>query len=684
MTHASTKKLLQTALALGFLALTGEREADGEEAAVSSSSRPVVVVEIAKTLGRLIAEEDTDGDRKITVDDRPAGREGRGDKRFSLIAADGRVFEVSGTYFLSNLLQELELAGGRSGGVAAIDFDRVFENPVRRISRSIGERFWDALTRRIDADNLEALLGDEKIAAGGVRYLYVPATDAPAFAYFSKIAAGRPALRLRVARLPATVTAGFVRDLGVRHGLLSLALERTAEGAYAGVPFVVPGGRFNEMYGWDSYFEALGLLRDGRVGLAKAMVDNFVYQITHYGKILNANRTYYLTRSQPPFLTSMALAVYRRLPPTVDVRRWLAGVMRAAIEEYHGVWMNHDRLTDTGLSRYFGSGRGPPPEVERGHFDAIYRPYAHRLGLETRKFESLYKAGRIAVPELDRFFVHDRCVRESGHDTTYRFEGDRCADFVTVDLNALLYKMEIDIGRTIERVFGGRLAATPAADGSSAVWYARAAKRKRLIDRYLWDERRGMYFDYDVVNKRRYAYVSATTLYPLWAWHGDDPSTRLVERKRAARLVRTALAVLEMPGGVAASSLYSRGPVTDARPVRQWDYPNGWAPHQMLIWRGLLNHRLDRTAHRLIYRWLYTITRNAADYNGTIPEKLDVVKRSHKVFAEYGNVGTKFAYITKEGFGWMNASYQVGLSLLPPGLRARLERLVPPESIFAN
>ena len=119
MTRPSTKKLLQTALALGFLALATEREAHGEEAAVSSSSRPVVVVDIAKTLGRLIAEEDTDGDRLITVDDRPQGGEGRGDKRFLLMGADGKTFEVAGTYFLSNLLQELELAGGRSGGIAS-------------------------------------------------------------------------------------------------------------------------------------------------------------------------------------------------------------------------------------------------------------------------------------------------------------------------------------------------------------------------------------------------------------------------------------------------------------------------------------------------------------------------------------------------------------------------------------
>ena len=78
----------------------------------------------------------------------------------------------------------------------------------------------------------------------------------------------------------------------------------------------------------------------------------------------------------------------------------------------------------------------------------------------------------------------------------------------------------------------------------------------------------------------------------------------------------------------------------------------------MLIWPGLQNYGFDDIAHRLIYRWLYTITRNAVDYNGTVPEKLDMVDRSHEVFAEYGNVGTQFAYITKEGFAWMNAPYE--------------------------
>ncbi len=683
MPASKVKHRLTAALVLSFLMIASPAEVYGQAGPNLASPQPVLV-DVRENLDQLIEEEDTDGDKKITVEDTRVQEQGRGDERFWLIATDEKRYEVVGTYYLSNLLQELKLAQDAGDSVARVNFNRVFESPVRRISRSIREEYWDGLTRRIDKKGLGQILTDEKMSAGGYRYLYVPYTDAPAYEYFSEVSKQRPELRLRVGRLPAKITPGYVRKLDGKHGLLSLALERASGGEYAGEPFVVPGGRFNEMYGWDSYFEALGLLEDGRVELAKAMVDNFVYQITHYGKILNANRTYYLTRSQPPFLTSMALAVYEQLPGNGESKTWLRNVFRAAVKEYYEVWMNEDRLTDTGLSRYYGSGTGPPPEVEAGHFDAIYAPYAATRNLDIRKFEALYKAGDVKVPELDEFFVHDRCVRESGHDTTYRWDwsGDRCADFVTVDLNSLLYKMEIDIARTIEREFGDALTRADGPYEVSSTWYERARKRKKLINQYLWDEQRGMFFDYDLVNKQRQVYVSATTFYPLWAWHKDDPDTQLASPQQAKRLLASALPLLEMSGGVAASAENSRGPISQIRPARQWDHPNGWAPHQMLIWRGLFNYGFEEVAHRLIYRWLYTITRNAVDYNGTIPEKLDVVQRSHKVFAEYGNVGTKFAYITKEGFGWMNASYQVGLKLLPHELRMQLERLVPPEWLF--
>jgi alpha,alpha-trehalase len=668
---------------LAILTLLSLSPAYGEVDQVPLSAKPILV-NVQENLEGLIDEEDTDGDKKITVEDVPLLKKGRGDKRFWLTSCDGKRYEVAGTFCLANLLQELKLCQDAGFEDAELDPKRIFESPVARLSRSIQELYWDSLTRRINRKNLGQMLQDEKIATTGYRYIYVPHSDTAALAYFSKASKELPDLKVRVERLPAKITPKYVRSLDGKHGLLVLAMNRTPKGEFAAIPFVVPGGRFNEMYGWDSYFIALGLLADGRVELARAMVDNLVYQINHYGKILNANRTYYLTRSQPPFLTSMALAVYENLPKNKESKAWLKKVFTAAIKEYHGVWLDQAHLTETGLSRYHGSGLGPPPEVEPGHFDVIYMPFALKGDLTVQEFEKKYKAGQIKVPELDKFFVHDRALRESGHDTTYRWDvgGDRCADFVTVDLNSLLYKVELDIGRTIEKEFGGKLQLPDGAIETSSSWRNRAQKRKERIQKYLWDEKHGFFFDYDLVRKRRHAYVNATCFYPLWAYHPEAPDTRLATPEQAEKIVTNALPLLEMPGGLAASAAYSRGPISKSRTARQWDYPNGWAPHQMLAWQGLLNYGFNDKAHRLIYRWLYSITRNALDYNGTVTEKLDVVKRSHEVFAEYGNVGTKFAYITKEGFGWMNASYQVGLGILPANLRGQLDRLVPPEWLF--
>jgi alpha,alpha-trehalase len=132
-------------------------------------------------------------------------------------------------------------------------------------------------------------------------------------------------------------------------------------------------------------------------------------------------------------------------------------------------------------------------------------------------------------------------------------------------------------------------------------------------------------------------------------------------------------------GGIAATSSSSLKQFADLAHPRQWDYPNGWAPHQILIWKGLSQSGYNTDAERLTYKWLFMITQNAMDYQGTIPEKYDVVKRSHDVFAEYGNVGTDFSYITKEGFGWINASYEIGVHSLPASTLQKLKEVIPPE-----
>lgn len=575
-------------------------------------------------IAKLLKEEDTDGDRKITILD-------KGDKIYIY-----KNSKIKGHYHLSNLLQELTLTPN-------VDLTKVRENPVDRISRMIREYYWEGLTRSFEESDLKTILPDTKIKTQGPTYLYVPDQDQTSFTYFSEISKRRKDLHFEVRRL---------REFDGKHGLLSLSLA---------TPYVVPGGRFNEMYGWDSYFESVGLMIDGKEKLVESMIKNFSYEIKHYGKILNANRTYYLHRSQPPFFTSMMRLLLKDNQKPI----WLDEALNSAIQEYETVWMGPDRLTSTGLSRYAGKSMGIPPEVEPGHFNHILEPYAKKLGLSINDYQMKYQRGEIKEKDLDLYFEHDVCVRESGHDTTYRFRYDGkdvCKDIVTVDLNVLLYKSEMDLFYLIDKYYQGSFR------GKSASYFLdRAKKRKLLIRKFLWDEKTGFFFDYHLPSGKRSSYVSATGFYPLFV-----NEEKLLTSQEARKLVEYGLSKLEAPGGIYASAKESRE--TGDAIERQWDYPNGWAPHQMIVWEGLRNYGFREEADRLIMKWLDMIAENARDYNGTIPEKFDVKMRSHAVFAEYGNVGTEFDYITKEGFGWMNASFQQGLQLLSPALKTKLRK----------
>lgn len=427
-------------------------------------------------------------------------------------------------------MQEVALAGDRGHRIIIVDEDRLNENPVDRLSRMIRDSFWKGLVRKIDAEGLSLICKDPKNRTGksGAR-IYVPFDDQEGLEYYIGVASHNLELRLEVIRLPKNITPEYVKSTYDKPGILSLALRKSIDPvsgdvSTTGVPFIVPGGRFNEMYGWDSYFETLGLLQDGLTQYGIDMVDNFVYQITHYGKILNANRSYYLTRTQPPFLTDMAIQVFRQLPTGMpeENKHWLALAICAAIKEYRGVWCAPPRLVpEIGLSRYHGEGIGMPPETEASHFNVILAPYAEKHGLDIITFSTLYNNGTLVEPELDAYFVHDRSVRESGHDTTYRFEG-KCANLLTIDLNALLYKYEIDIATSIRDSFDDALVMPDGTIEQSATWFALAQKRRQRIDQYLWDEEKGMFFDYDIVLKRRASYVSVTTYWSMWAGHASE------------------------------------------------------------------------------------------------------------------------------------------------------------------
>src|ERR1700722_9616428 len=240
----------------------------------------------------------------------------------------------------------------------------------------------------------------------------------------------------------------------------------------------------------------LGLLVDGQVTMAKGIVDHFIFEIKHYGNILNGSRSYYLCRTQPPFLTDMALQIYNQLDRTdVDSNRmWLKRAIQAAIKEYHTVWVAEPRMDPkTGLSRYRPDGLGIPPETEATHFTHIIEPFAAKHGLAVVEFSEKYNDGVLSEPALDEYFLHDRAVRESGHDTTYRYE-KRCANLATIDLNSLLYKYEIDIGETVRDIFDGEFTDYDGIKQDPQMWFDRAVERRKRIDKYLWNEQESLYY----------------------------------------------------------------------------------------------------------------------------------------------------------------------------------------------
>ena len=313
-----------------------------------------------------------------------------------------------------------------------LDEARLNENPVQRLSRLIRYSFWDGLTRRIDASSIAKAGTDLKDWTIDPRpRIYIPESCPEQIEYYKKLARDQPDIRLDVQRLtPQMITPDGIRDLNEKPGLLALAMEpyknpRTGASELRGLPFVIPGGRFNEMYGWDSYMESIGLIVNERVDLAKSMVQNFCFCIKHYGKIFNANRTYYLGRTQPPFLTDMALRVYDKIRHEADALDFLRDAIVAAIKEYYTVWVVSPRLDPlTGLSRYRPEGVGVPPETEATHFVHVLAPYANKYHMTVPDFIGAYNKndGTITEPELDEYFLHDRAVRESGHDTSYRLE----------------------------------------------------------------------------------------------------------------------------------------------------------------------------------------------------------------------------------------------------------------------
>jgi len=447
--------------------------------------------------------------------------------------------------------------------------------------------------------------------------------------------------------------------------------------------YVVPGGRFNEMYGWDSYFIIVGLLRDGRTELARGMVENFFFEIENYGALLNANRTYYLTRSQPPFLSSMVMGVYeaeKRAGHTDEA--WLARAY-PYLEKDYSMWTREPHLAgNTGLARYYDFGEGPPAEglqdeggfyrkvishfmvhpeqadhylVEQEEGKAATSPgssYGIRVcDVPTIMAKADCEPQRIIRLSAD-YYKGDRSMRESGFDISFRFGayGAATHHYAPVCLNSLLYKTETDMEK-ISELLGKSSEVT--------TWRDRAEVRKQNIDKYLWDDEHGMFFDYDFIAEKRSTYRYLTTYYPLWAG--------LATQEQAKAVVRN-LPVFEQPGGLAMSPIESG---------TQWDYPYGWAPVEMLAIQGIRVYGFNDDADRLSSKFLSTVMENFAR-DGTIREKYNVVNGSSEAHVEVGYQANVI------GFGWTNGASLELLHALPKAAVEALEKNAPQFPAKAN
>jgi alpha,alpha-trehalase len=527
-------------------------------------------------------------------------------------------------------------------------------HPLEQIRKYILSS-WEYLTR-----SLAICKTFEDIKTEGEPYLYLPL----GFPEPADIVELQKYCAIRVARLPKKISSAGDVDLSdiPNEGVLFLPH-----------PYVVPGGQFNEMYGWDSYFIILGLLRDNSEPIAKGMVENFFFEIEHYGAVLNANRTYYLTRSQPPFLTSMILAVYNAQKAAGQTdSSWLERAYKFAVTDYEE-WIRPPHLAgDTGLSRYFDHGEGPVPEI-LGNPKDYYRGVArymitHHEGDEASYVVHLGKnpdaphAGPVFEFECDpasqpapspdcpadrvaltaNYYEGDRTMRESGFDVSFRF-GPFSADthhYAPVCLNSLLYKEEKDL-EEMATILGHH--------EDAEKWRHDATDRLERMNKYLWDESRGLYFDYDVVTNKRSTYEYATTFYPLWVGAASEAQAEAVVHN---------LPLFEHPGGLAMSR-HETG--------AQWDFPYGWAPIHLIAIEGMKRYGFNADADRVAFHFLHMVLEDF-ERTKTMFEKYDVVSRASKTRIR---VGYKENVI---GFGWTNGVFLELLHQLPANLIERLEK----------
>jgi alpha,alpha-trehalase len=388
-------------------------------------------------------------------------------------------------------------------------------------------------------------------------------------------------------------------------------------------PYVVPGGRFREMYYWDSYFTMLGLEESGRHDLVEHMVRDFAYLIDTYGHVPNGTRTYYLSRSQPPFFYAMVgllsvedpAAAYARYLP--QLRREYAFWMQGEVGLERGTAHRRVVAMPNGaiLNRYWDDADTPR--------DESYREDTELARSSGRNAQQLYRDVRAAA--------------ESGWDFSSRWFADgrslatiNTTEIIPIDLNSLLFDIENAIGAGCARA-GDRPCVSE--------FTHRAAARRDAVNRYLWDAAAGVYRDYGWVKQAQVPRVSAATLYPLFVALASKPQAVAVATAVSRDLLKA--------GGIVTTPLLSG---------QQWDAPNGWAPLQWIGVSGLRRYGILPPAEAIACRWMLNVNRVYGE-DGKLVEKYDVIAT--------GRLGGGGEYPLQDGFGWTNGVMRKLMALYP-------------------
>lgn len=377
-------------------------------------------------------------------------------------------------------------------------------------------------------------------------------------------------------------------------------------------PYIVPGGRFKEIYYWDSYFTMIGLVSDNQMGIARDMLANFAHLIDSIGFIPNGTRDYYLTRSQPPFFSQMVTLLSQKDPALTDT-------YFEQIEKEYQYWMKGEDSLKVGsaansvvrigenmfLNRYWDSARTPRPES-----------YGEDVKL----------ANNFQAEAKSDLYMHLRAAAASGWDFSSRwyaregeFASTETAHLLPVDLNALLYSMELQLAEG-SRKRGDKQAA--------AAYSARAQRRKSVINKTMWDKETNFYKDFNFVSNSRCGELTLAGVYPLYFG--------IASKAQAAKIAERLAADFLKPGGL----------VTTLRLTgQQWDAPNGWAPLQWMAVQGLLKYGYTEQAGEIMQRWL-ALNERVYRETGKMMEKYNVEDTT--LLSGGGE------YPTQDGFGWTN------------------------------